>query len=96
MKNLKQTRRYFAAFLMVLFMLIPILNGCSTQSNQPVSSPQQKATYQFVGSVKSNKYHYPTCEWALKIKPDNEIWFTDPKDAQSKGYVPCKVCDPPY
>ena len=27
----------------------------------------------FVGSIKSNKYHYPSCQWALKIKPENEI-----------------------
>jgi hypothetical protein len=49
----------------------------------------------FVGSIKSNKYHYPACEWAKKIKPSNEIWFSSSADAVAHGYVPCKVCNPP-
>jgi hypothetical protein len=49
----------------------------------------------FVGSIKSNKYHYPDCEWAKKIKPSNQIWFSSPADAIAHGYVPCKVCNPP-
>jgi len=49
----------------------------------------------FVGSIKSNKYHYPDCEWAKKIKPENEIWFSSSQDAQAHGYVACKVCNPP-
>ncbi len=49
----------------------------------------------FVGSIKSNKYHYPICQWAQKIKPENEIWFSSSQDARNQGYVPCKVCSPP-
>ena len=49
----------------------------------------------FVGSNKSNKYHYPDCQWAKKIHPENEIWFSSSEDARSHGYVPCKVCNPP-
>jgi hypothetical protein len=49
----------------------------------------------FVGSIKSNKYHYPSCQWAQKIKPENEIWFSSSQDARAQGYVPCKVCSPP-
>lgn len=49
----------------------------------------------FVGSVKSDKYHYPDCQWAKKIKPENEIWFSSSEDARAQGYVPCKVCSPP-
>ena len=49
----------------------------------------------FVGSVKSNKYHYPSCQWAQKIKPSNEIWFSGSADARAHGYVPCGVCHPP-
>ncbi len=49
----------------------------------------------FVGSAKSNKYHYPNCQWARKISPQNEVWFTSSEDARSKGYVPCGVCHPP-
>lgn len=49
----------------------------------------------FVGSTESNKYHYPSCRWAEKIKPEHEIWFSSSQDAQSRGYVACKVCKPP-
>jgi len=50
---------------------------------------------EFVGSVKSDKYHYPSCRWAEKIKPENEIWFSSSQDARNHGYVPCGVCSPP-
>jgi micrococcal nuclease len=49
----------------------------------------------FVGSVKSNKYHYPDCRWAKEINPENEIWFSSSEDARNKGYVACGVCHPP-
>jgi hypothetical protein len=49
----------------------------------------------FVGSIKSSKYHYPNCQWATKIKPENEIWFSSSQDARNQGYVACKVCSPP-
>lgn len=52
-------------------------------------------TCMYVGSIKSNKYHYPSCEWAQKIKPSNLICFSSPEDARAHGYVPCKVCNPP-
>ena len=53
------------------------------------------ASQQFVGSTKSNKYHYPSCSAAQKIKPANEIWFASSDDARAHGYVPCGICHPP-
>lgn len=53
------------------------------------------ADYQFVGSKKSDKYHYPTCEWAKKIKPENLVTFISVDEAIKGGYIPCKVCKPP-
>jgi len=49
----------------------------------------------YVGSSKSHIYHYPDCPWALKIKPENLIYFQSVKEAQEKWYRPCKVCKPP-
>lgn len=49
----------------------------------------------FVGSIKSDKYHYPWCSAAQRIKPENEIWFSSSEDARAHGYVPCKICHPP-
>lgn len=53
------------------------------------------ADYKYVGSAKSNKYHYLTCKWALKIKPENLVTFKSAKEALDSGYIPCKVCKPP-
>ncbi len=51
--------------------------------------------YKYVGSSKSNKYHYPTCQWAQKIKPEYLVKFQSAKEALNAGYIPCKVCNPP-
>lgn len=59
-----------------------------------LSSPP-KSEYLYVGSINSNIYHYPSCIWAQKIKPENEIWFSSPEDAWAHGYRPCEVCKPP-
>jgi len=50
---------------------------------------------EFWASAKSNKYHYPSCRWAQKIKSSNLIVFKNPEEAIQAGYVPCKVCRPP-
>jgi len=56
---------------------------------------EARAEGQFVGSINSDVYHYPSCTYAKKIKPENQIWFTDANDAVSHGYRPCSVCNPP-
>ena len=53
------------------------------------------ADYKYVGSKKSDKYHYPTCEWAKKFSPYNLVTFKSAKEAWDAGYVPCWVCNPP-
>ena len=53
------------------------------------------AEYKYVGSAKANKYHYPSCEWAAKISPNNLVTFNSAKEALDAGYIPCKVCRPP-
>lgn len=53
------------------------------------------ADFKYVGSAKSNVYHYPSCGSAKRIKPGNLVTFSSAKDAQGRGYRPCKVCKPP-
>ncbi|MEK6645580.1 MAG: Ada metal-binding domain-containing protein [Candidatus Firestonebacteria bacterium] len=48
----------------------------------------------YVGSRKSDKYHYPSCYWAGKIKYENRIIFKTKEEAKKNRYVPCKVCRP--
>lgn len=52
------------------------------------------ALAEYWGSKKSDKFHYPSCNWAQKIKPENKIIFTTREEALKAGYVPCKVCQP--
>ncbi len=51
--------------------------------------------YRYVGSRNSDKYHYPSCRYAVAINAAERVWFVSAKDAQSGGYVPCGVCRPP-
>jgi hypothetical protein len=61
-----------------------------------LSSTDREAGAQvFVGSKTSNKYHYPTCKWAQKIRPERLIVFKSVKEAQARHYIPCPVCKPP-
>lgn len=78
---LKLRRRYKIAVLLIAILLAVSL--------------ALAADYKYVGSKRSNKYHYPSCKWALKISPGNLITFASASEALSKGYVPCKVCKPP-
>lgn len=63
-------------------------------SSDHAQEPIVKAAV-FVGSIKSDKYHYPSCSAAKRIKPENEIWFSSSEDARAHGYVPCGICHPP-
>jgi hypothetical protein len=71
----------------------PTMAGTSEELAQDYSETDGEGRY--VGSITSNKYHRPDCRYAVKISPENRIWFADALDAQSKGYIPCKVCNPP-
>jgi methylphosphotriester-DNA--protein-cysteine methyltransferase len=71
--------------LVAIFVLILFVGACLTLA----------ADYKYVGSVKSNKYHYPNCRYVQMIKPENLVTFKSAKEALEAGYVPCKVCKPP-
>jgi len=89
---MKQKRAIILILMFALLLSFSVLSGCADNSTQTTAPPQSQHTY--VGSVNSNKYHYPDCQWAEKIKPENEIWFSDKEEAEAAGYVPCKVCSP--
>ncbi|MFZ0924810.1 MAG: Ada metal-binding domain-containing protein [Halobacteriota archaeon] len=55
----------------------------------------QSYTGPFVGSIKSDVYHYPWCSEAQKILPENLVIFPTVADACAAGYRPCEVCKPP-
>jgi hypothetical protein len=67
-----------------------------------VGEPSETATLsavpepapKFVGSITSNKIHYPDCKWAKTIKPEKLITFPSIAAARAQGYIPCPVCRP--
>jgi hypothetical protein len=58
------------------------------------SSTLSKENGTFMGSITSKKYHRLDCRYALKIKPENRIYFQSVEDAKVQGYLPCKSCSP--
>lgn len=64
----------------------------------PVDNPQVPSsdpiTWAYVGSIDSNKYHYPSCQHAKKILPENLIGWNTVAEAEAAGYQPCGVCHP--
>lgn len=89
---MKPKRIILLLLIFALLLFFSVLSGCADNSAQTTAPPQSQHTY--VGSINSNKYHYPDCQWAQKIKPDNEIWFSSQEEAEEAGYKPCKVCRP--
>ncbi len=61
----------------------------------PAEEEPPAPTKMFVGSKKSDVYHYSNCRYVKKILPENIIWFSSVEDARNHGYRPCKVCKPP-
>lgn len=59
-----------------------------------LSAESQQGAKQYVGSATSRKYHNPECRYAKKIKPEYVVLFSSKEEAESKGYEPCKVCNP--
>lgn len=46
------------------------------------------STALFVGSKNSDLYHHRECPSATRIKPENQIWFATPAEAEAQGYKP--------
>ena len=61
----------------------------------PADDTTVRSGGKYLGSKKSDVYHYPGCKWAMKISTDNAIWFDSAAQARAAGYRPCRVCKPP-
>lgn len=48
----------------------------------------------YVGSAKSDKFHYTDCRAAQRIKSSNLVYFYSREEAINAGYVPCGICHP--
>jgi len=56
--------------------------------------PENTVGAVFVGSIQSDKFHYPGCRWAGKIKGENRICFASRDAAAAYAYLPCGTCKP--
>ena len=73
---------------------VPAATSAPVKTSVPEKTSTPNVAKVYVGSAKSDKYHNPSCEWAQKIYPSNEVWFSGKSDASAKGYIACKVCRP--
>lgn len=49
-------------------------------------------TAEYIGSLKSDKYHYPGFTHTGQIIEDNLIYFESKEHAEANRYVPCGIC----
>lgn len=63
-------------------------------TQRPTSNSfEEKADY--VANTNTGKFHYPNCSSVDDMKEENKMLFSGTRDELiSKGYIPCKRCDP--
>ncbi|MCR3922556.1 MAG: MBL fold metallo-hydrolase [Firmicutes bacterium] len=74
------------------------VNSKETYQYLPIKKPANTSTTtqgEYVGSIKSDKYHNLTCIHIKSISPENEISFETVLEARNKNYQPCGGCKPP-
>lgn len=64
------------------------------QTSPSSSSSSSSSSQTYWASSNSNKFHYPSCEWAQKISGKNKVVFSSRDEAINSGYQPCQVCSP--
>lgn len=75
--------------LLIILLVATIVLSCGGTSPPPLPPKV------YVGSINSDIYHFPSCQWAKEIHPENQIWFSSAQDARDHGYRACQVCKPP-
>lgn len=65
-----------------------------SQAAGPGGAAANPDDVKYVGSVNSNKFHYPWCTAANRIRPENLVTFKTREEAIAAGRVPCKICNP--
>ena len=76
------------------FIAYPIDGGAQSVTRayvgQPTTPPQT-----YIANKKSMAFHYPACSGAQAMKESNKIVFVGSREELiSKGYHPCKNCNP--
>ena len=51
--------------------------------------------FDYVGNKNTKKFHYDWCSSVDQMKEANKYYYTGTRDEMiTKGYEPCKRCDP--
>lgn len=69
----------------------------TTPAPVPVEKPAEKEPIgtDYIGNKNTKKFHFPSCSSVEKMKESNKYYYTGTRDDMiSKGYVPCKNCNP--
>ncbi len=69
--------------------------SCSGGMGSTESTYTSSSDGPFVGSAKPDKYHYPSCSAAMRIKPENLVTLSSSAGARANGYSPYGICHPP-
>jgi micrococcal nuclease len=66
-----------------------------TQTNTiSPTQPNSQATEQYIGNKNSKIFHRMSCNSVTQMKDSNKIMLNSRDEAISKGYQPCKNCNP--
>lgn len=65
-------------------------------AHKPSRKEPKYTRERYMGAKDSTIYHLPTCALIRKVNPLDRRMFNTVKKAVDAGYVPCKVCQPPY
>ena len=76
----KSTKKQIAIILLALITLLVTMSTVLANT--------------YIGSAKSDKFHYPSCRYVGQIYDENKIYFGSRDEALNSGYIPCKVCRP--
>lgn len=64
----------------------------SATSVTPATSSQSQGQGNYVASKNGKLYYTRGCKAANRIKPENEVWFTNAGEAESMGYTRSGSC----
>ena len=65
-------------------------------ARKPQKKEKEYTREYYMGSKFSTIYHLPHCALIRKVNPLDRKMFNSVKAAVAEGYVPCKICKPPY
>lgn len=73
---------------------IPAASGKHEQSVRGNKGTVVPTKTNYIGDVRTMRFHILRCRWAKKIAAGNRADFASRREAIQKGFTPCKVCRP--